>query len=60
MNYGSGSTRSAAISKALAEGALLDKVLPKGGWSRESIFQRFYARSVWDGVLADCVLKTPE
>lgn len=57
MSYGSGSTRSAATSKAFAEGAPLDTILASGGWSRESTFQRFYARPIGGRVLADYVLE---
>jgi hypothetical protein len=55
--YGSGSTRAAATSKALAEGAPLDTILASGGWSRPSTFQRFYARPIGGPALADYVLE---
>ena len=56
VHYGSGSTRSAATSKALAEGAPLDTILSSGGWSRESTFQKFYARPIGSNILTDYVL----
>lgn len=55
-HYGSGSTRSAATSKAFAAGAPLDLILASGGWSRQSTFQQFYARPIGGRVLADYVL----
>ena len=56
--YGSGSTRAAATSKALAEGAPLDMILSSGGWTRPSTFQRFYARPVGGRVLAEYVIQS--
>ena len=55
-SYGSGSTRAASTSKALAQGAPLDMILSSGGWSRPSTFQRFYARPIGGSLLADYVL----
>jgi hypothetical protein len=51
--YGSGSTRAAVTSKALAEGAPLDMFLASGGWSRPSTFQQFYARPIGGPARAD-------
>ena len=42
--YGAGSTRAAATSKALVSGAPLDTILRCGGWSRASTFVKFYNR----------------
>ena len=56
--YGSGSTRAAATSKVLAEGAPLDMILSSGGWTRPSTFQRFYARPVGGRVLAEYVIQS--
>ncbi len=57
-SYGSGSTRAASTSKALARAAHLDMIMSSGGWSRPSrpTFQRFYARPIGGPVLTDYVL----
>ena len=44
--FGAGSTRSAASSKASSEGVPLDQILEAAGWSQETTFARWYNKSI--------------
>ena len=44
--FGAGSTRSAASSKASSEGVPLDQILEAAGWSQETTFTRWYNKSI--------------
>lgn len=44
-NFGAHSTRSAAASRAVVEGASIDAILRTGSWAREATFNRFYNRA---------------
>ena len=40
------STRSASVSKAGLQGALIEDILEQGSWSNKSTWQRFYNENV--------------
>ena len=44
--FGPGSTRAASVSKARSRGVTVDEILKKGGWTRESTFQKFYHKKL--------------
>lgn len=44
-NFGAHSTRSAAASRAVVEGAPVDAILRAGSWAHEATFNRFYNRA---------------
>ena len=44
--FGAGSTRSAASSKASSEGVPLDQILEAAGWSQETTFTKWYNKSI--------------
>ena len=44
--FSAGSTRAAATSKAMSQGANIDQILSMGGWSNLNTFNKFYNRPI--------------
>ena len=45
-DFGPGSVRAAAVSKADQQGATLDTIMKSAGWTQPSTFTKFYKKTV--------------